>query len=452
MRKKIVIVGGGSNAWAPTLVKDIMLVEGLGPLEIVLYDINKKASDLTKIFLDKLNKELQVDCVIKSTNQRASAFNNADYFIIIISTGGLASMAHDLAIPEKYSIYHTVGDTSGPGGWARTLRNFKVFTDMADAINRYAPGAVVLNYTNPMVTLTKVLAELCEGPVVGLCHGLFENIEVIQTRYKLKSEKDIDLQYAGLNHFFWITQAKAGNVNVLEDVKRRLKRKKLKYILPVNAADLMGFSSGREVGDELFRLTGVMPYIGDRHTCEYFPWYITNRATMKKYGLARTTIADRKRLFRLRQSELLKMIKGKIPASYFERSREAAADILAAHAMGKTFIDVGNFPNTGQISNLPMGTVVETAVRVDRNGFTPLTFGDLPEPVLGFVEPWTRVYDMTVEACFEKSKKLAIQALRLDPVCSHLTTPKVQEMAERLFKAHKKYSNRSQKFNFFKKI
>jgi alpha-galactosidase/6-phospho-beta-glucosidase family protein len=439
MKPKIVIVGGGSNAWTPNLVKDMLLTQELSNAQYVLYDIDKKASDLTKAFLDKLAKKLQVDCVIKSTDRMSTAFKDTDYFIIAISTGGLASMAHDLAIPEDYGIYHTVGDTSGPGGWARTIRNVPVFVRLAQAINRYAPGAVTLNYTNPMVTLTNVLSQRCDGPVVGLCHGLFENIEAIQSLYKIESEDEISLKYAGLNHFFWITEAKAGGLNVLADIKRRLKRKKLKDLFPVSSSDIMGFSSGRDVGDELFRLTGMMPYIGDRHTCEYFPWYITHRSTMKKYGITRSSITDRKRLFRTRAADLLKMIKGEIDSSYFERSRETAADIIAAHAMGKAFIDVGNLPNTGQISNLPKGTVVETAVRVDSNGFTPLAFGDLPESVIGFIEPWTRVYDLTVKACLQKSKTLALQALRLDPVCSHLTTPQVREMGERLLKAHKKY-------------
>ena len=316
-KPKIVIVGGGSNAWAPNLVKDMMLTEEISGAEFILYDINKTAADLIKTFLVKLAKNLQVDCVIKSTDRMATAFKNADYFIIAISTGGLVSMAHDLAIPEEYGIYHTVGDTSGPGGWARTIRNFPVFVHLAEMINRYAPGAVVLNYTNPMVTLTDVLAQRCEGPVVGLCHALFENIEAIQSLYKIESEERISLKYAGLNHLFWITEAKAGNLNILEDIKRRLKRKKLKDLFPVSSSDIMGFSSGRDVGDELFRLTGALPYIGDRHTCEYFPWYITNRSTMKKYGITRSSITDRKRLFRTRQTDLLRMIKGKIDPSYF---------------------------------------------------------------------------------------------------------------------------------------
>ena len=436
---KIVIVGGGSNAWAPQIVKDMLLSESLRNSQFVLYDINKRASDLTKAFLDKLAGIAGMDAKIVSTDRRARALKGADYIIITISTGGLKSMALDLAIPEAYGIYHTVGDTSGPGGWARFIRNFDVFVSLARAFNRYAPGAVVLNYTNPMSTLTDVLSRLCPGPVVGLCHGLFENLEFIKRFYGLKSEEDIAVKYAGLNHFFWITEARAGRRDVIADLRRRLKKQSFTDLLKSVYEDPRGFRSNRELATELFRLTDVMPYLGDRHTCEFLPGYITSRKNMRRYRIRRSSVAERRRGFLARGRNLKRMIDGKIDEGYFQPSRETAADIIEAHLLGKVLIDVGNLPNNGQISNVSRGVVVETAVRVDANGFTPLAFGALPDVVQGMVEPCARVFQMVVEACFTGNRKLAMQALRLDPVCSHLNGEQVTEMGGRLLRAHKRF-------------
>ena len=438
-QKKIVFVGGGSNAWIPNIVKDMFLTESLARSEFVLFDINRKASDLNKVFLDKLASRLGVDAKIVSTDNRARALDGADYIIITISTGGLDAMAHDLAIPEQYGIYHTVGDTTGPGGWARLIRNFDVFVSLAEAFNRYAPRAVVLNYTNPMSTLTDVLARLCKAPVIGLCHGLFENLAFIKRFYKVKSEDDIAVKYAGLNHFFWITEARAGKRDVIADLRRRLKKQSLTDLLSIAYEDPHGHRSNRELATELFRLTSVMPYLGDRHTCECFASYITNRKNMRKYRIVRTSVAERRKGFRARTARLKRMIRGKIDESFSTRSRETAADIIDAHSEGKTFIDVGNLPNTGQITNLTGGLVVETAVRVDRTGFTPIHFGDLPEMVQGMIEPYAHVFGMGVDACFARDRKLALQALRLDPVCAHLNTDEVNEMGGRLLKAHKRF-------------
>jgi alpha-galactosidase/6-phospho-beta-glucosidase family protein len=439
-RKKIVIIGGGSNAWTPNIIKDMLLTPAIQDSEFVLYDINTQASDLNVTFLQKLNARFKTKATFTSTDQRKTAFKNADYFIITISTGGFDAMAHDLAIPEKFGVYHTVGDTSGPGGWSRLLRNFDVFVDLANDINKYASGAVILNYTNPMTTLTDVLARICTGPVVGLCHGLFENLRFLTKYYKLNSEDDLAVQYAGLNHFFWITSIKAGGKDLLADLRQRMKTKGFTQLLHDATPDSMGFKSNRELATELFHLTGgIMPYLGDRHTSEFFPCYVTSKKNLKKYKLLRTTIKQRKAGFAERAKALHDMIAGDIPVHYLKRSRETAADIINAHSQGKTFIDVGNVPNIGQISNLPLGTVVETAVRVDANGFSPIAFGPLPEKVLGLVSPYADVFKLTVDACFRRDKALALHALRIDPVCSHLNADQVRDMGEQLIAAHKQF-------------
>ncbi len=440
-RLKICFVGGGSVTWTPNIVKDLLLTPGLGDAEYVLYDINKAASDLTKAYLDKAAAQLGVKPVIVSTDNRAQAFRKANYFIIAISTGGLDAMAHDLKIPEKYGIYHTVGDTSGPGGWARLMRNFKVFAEMAQDINRYAPGAAVLNYTNPMTTLTEVLARLCDGPVVGLCHGLFENLHFFKRHYKVESEDQLAVQYAGINHFFWITELRLGRRDLFADLRKKIAQRSFTQLLAEMHVDSAGHASPRrEVATELFRQTGALPYLGDRHICEWFNCYITSPATLKQYGLIRTSIADRKGMYRRAQQRLRQLVRGKtIPAERLVRSRETAADIISSHWLGKTFIDVGNVPNIGQIANLPLGAVVETAVRIDANGVTPLVFGALPDSVVGLIEPHLQVFQLAVEACFARDREMALQALRMDPVSAHLPGKRLREMGERLLKAHQRF-------------
>lgn len=438
-KPKIVFVGGGSNAWVPNIIKDMFLTDGINDAKFVLYDINKKASDLCKCFLDKLAVALNINADVTSTDNKAEALKNADYIVIAISTGGLDAMAYDLAVPEEYSIYHTVGDTTGPGGWARTIRNFDVFVDLAKSFNKYAPNAMVLNYTNPMTTLTDVLSRICKGPVIGLCHGLFENLHFIKDLYKLENEDQIAVKYGGVNHFVWVTEAHIGNIDVIADLKKRLNTKSLDDLVPDIHKDPLGISSGKALADELFRFTGFMPPVGDRHTCEFYSSYITNKKNLKKYRLQRTSIEQRRTWFAQRDRNLKKMIQSSVDEQYFKRSRETAADIIAAHWLGKVFIDVGNTPNRGQISNLPVNSIVETAVRIDSNGITPIIFGALPPVVAGMVEPWSRVFYMTVNACFAGDRKLALQALRIDPLCAHLNGTEVENLGNKLLSKHKRF-------------
>ena len=133
------------------------------------------------------------------------------------------------------------------------------------------------------------------------------------------------------------------------------------------------------------------------------------------------------------------MVKGELDEAVLTRSRESAADIIDAHSRGKVFIDVGNVPNVGQICNVEPGVVVETAVRVDANGFSPIAFGPLPQIIAGFIAPYAASFEMAVDACFEGDRSKALRALRLDPVCSHLGSDQVNELGLRLLKANRKF-------------
>jgi alpha-galactosidase/6-phospho-beta-glucosidase family protein len=380
-------------------------------------------------------EELGVSATIETETDPDTALKEADFVIITISTGGLDAMDHDLQIPEEYGIYQTVGDTVGPGGWARALRNIPVFTDLAQRINHLAPRAVILNYTNPMAQLTKALCLSTSRPVVGLCHGLFENLRFLQEIFHPESEEEIACVYGGINHFFWITSFSVRG----EDGYKLLGEKTDEKSLPELLAEMHPGRVDSYLADELFRLTGLLTYARDRHTSEFFPQYLTSEKNMEKYHLKRTTVQERREGMRRREQEIERMTEGEIPDPYRRRSRETAADIIHALVTGNEFIDVGNAPNVGQVANLPMGSVLETPVLVTPSGFRPITVGCLPEPVRTWVERHIRVQDLTVEAAKEGDLDQAFKALALDPLVSHLNLQEVEDMGMRLLKANAPY-------------
>lgn len=122
-----------------------------------------------------------------------------------------------------------------------------------------------------------------------------------------------------------------------------------------------------------------------------------------------------------------------------QRSRETAADIIAAFENGGAFIDVVNLPNNGQINNLPSGTIVETLGVVNNVGFTPLNIGNLPIEILNLVLPHAQNQNMIVDAGLKGDLEKALFALYNDPLCSHMTIPEMKEMGMRLLNAHKEY-------------
>ena len=436
MSKRIVIVGGGSSSWGPKLMSDLMLTPSIADSTYVLYDLNKTNAERIAGFSRKLAGEMGVGPKIVTETVAEKALADADFVIVTISTGGLNAMAHDLAIPEEYSIYHTVGDTVGPGGWARAMRNVPVFERLAEQVNELAPNAVILNYTNPMAQLTKTLSLCTDRPVVGLCHGIFESLGFLQTLLDVPEEKDLSAVYGGVNHFFWITQLSVRGQDGFELMRERMGGRTLPEIMGEIDPDAIHRCT---LGDELMRVTGLITYMADRHTCEFLPQFITSKEMMEKYHLRRTSIEDRRQGMKRNEDRIDGMIAGEIPDYYRQRSRETAADIINAFVTGKSFIDVGNVPNDGQIANLPLGSVLETPVLVTPTGFQAITVGELPEPAASWVDRVVRVEDMAVDAALTGDLDMALTALKLDPVCSHLDFGQVEEMGMRLLLANKQY-------------
>ncbi|MDD4494020.1 MAG: hypothetical protein PHV32_06675 [Eubacteriales bacterium] len=426
---KIVIVGGGSLTFSPKLINDFMLTAGLENAHYELLDIDIKAAKRIAQLGKVLNEARGTNCSFSYTDRQCEALEDADFVLITISTGGLDAMRYDLEIPEDYGVFQTVGDTVGPGGWARALRNIPVFQDLTRDIEKICPGAFVLNYTNPMSVLTNVFYKTSKLKTVGLCHGVFETIDALKRILGFKNREDCKLKFAGVNHFFWILDFDVKGTNGYELLKEKTGGKKLSDVTP--ELDPLFCS--------LYEQLGYLSYSEDRHTCEFFPQYLTGDIKkLEKYKLKRTTIDERKGWMREKSQELDDYISGdkKLPDTF---SGEAAADIIGSIAANRSRVDVVNVPNEGQIPNLPLGTIVETMGVIDGLGFRPLHAGKLPEPLLNFVLPHALNQNLIIEASLEGDLDKALYALYTDPLCAHLDFDDIKEMGMKLLSANKKY-------------
>jgi alpha-galactosidase len=438
---KIAYIGGGSPAWAPRLIRDIIFKRGMRAvdLEIALLDLSLARARAIKRLFDVQMERWGVEGVrIYATRDARRAIRGSDFVLVTTAAGGLAAMRHDLEIPERYGIYHTVGDTVGPGGWARALRNIPVFDSYARQIQELAPNAHVLNYTNPMGALTKVLADrLGHRRVIGLCHGLFEVYEALQSLFGLDDEAEVKANFGGLNHFFWILDFSIQGLDGYPLLRKRLRGRPLADAL-AKATPAAGAHHRGKLAGELLEQYGYLPYIADRHTCEFFGSYIADAGLMERLGLVRTSIADRERSYQANEEAIREWTKGQRPLSK-KPSRETAADIMEAIAFDRGFTDVVNMVNIGQLSDLPQGTVVETMGFVDGGGASPLAVGPLPEPIRVLCAPHAEVQLRTVEAGLSGDLESALMALVADPVCASLAAPDVKKMGMELLEANRRH-------------
>src|ERR1700716_3783008 len=215
---RICFIGGGSYNWMPKLLGDLALTPQLEGT-VVLHDIHQTALDDTQRYGRKAMARSGSNFTIDTTTDLERGLDGADFVVITITTGGLETMSLDLDIPAKYGIYQSVGDTVGPGGLSRALRNAPVMVGIAQAMQRHCPDAWMLNLTNPMTVLTRVVGLTAPRlKVVGLCHELF-GVRGGLIRMFGGGVQDFEFRVAGVNHLIWLLDMTIKSKNGLQMVR-----------------------------------------------------------------------------------------------------------------------------------------------------------------------------------------------------------------------------------------
>src|SRR5438105_10522586 len=155
----------------PKLLTDLALTRDIEGT-IVLQDISPVAMEDIQRYGRKAMAQAGANFNIETTTDLERALDGAEFVVVTITTGGLDTMARDLEIPERYGIYQSVGDTVGPGGLSRALRNVPVMVGIAQAMEQACPEAWMLNLTNPLTVLTRAVHKVTSIKAIGLCHEL----------------------------------------------------------------------------------------------------------------------------------------------------------------------------------------------------------------------------------------------------------------------------------------
>jgi alpha-galactosidase/6-phospho-beta-glucosidase family protein len=433
---KIAFVGGGSYQWGPKIILDVALNEELRGGSLVLHDINGEALGDLYEWGTRALAVAQADLKLEKTLRLEEALKAADFVVLSISTGGLDATALDLEIPARYGVVQTVGDTVGPGGLFRGLRNIPVVVEIARAMEEYCPDAVLLNLTNPLTVLTRAVSKATSIRAVGLCHELFSTLGMLSKMFDLP-EKAINVRVAGINHFIWVTDVLVHWRDVTEEAFRRISGGEARELSLSDAAgDTDPFTNTWGFRTELCRLYGYLAAAGDRHVCEFLPGYLRDEKERERLDLRVTTVDVRRERLVTDRERVRRMIRGEeaIPTG---RSREEISDIMAAMWSGEDSVNIVNLPNAGQVRDLPLGVVVETYGALNGTGASGIVFGELPPPIAALVHPHVFNQEAIVQAGLTGDTNLAFRAFLNDPLVG--SGPDARKMFEEMFEAQREY-------------
>jgi len=424
---KIAYIGGGSRGWAWGLMSDLAAADDIGG-DVYLYDIDYQAAE-NNVIIGNRFKEAEGSngaWTYHASEQIKDALDGADFVVISILPGTFDEMESDVHTPEKYGIYQSVGDTSGPGGIVRALRTLPMFEVIAEAIKQYCPDAWVINYTNPMtLCVSQLYKTFPDIKAFGCCHEVFGTqrflASVVEEKlgYKNIERSDIKVNVVGVNHFTWLTEAYYNNIDLFPVYKEFCDEYADKGYNKGGDVNWMNsfFESDQMVKMDLFLRTGVIGAAGDRHLAEFCPgnWYLENPERVKEMHFGLTTVAWRKEDLARRLERSAALISGKEKVEIKGTGEDGVNQIRALLGL-HTFVTNVNLPNHGQIQNLPHGAIVETNAVFSNNSVKPVMAGEIPPSVNELVSKIVFEQQLVLEAVAERNLDKAFMAFSSDPL------------------------------------
>lgn len=446
---KIAYIGGGSRGWAWGLMSDLASCDDISG-DVYLYDIDMQAAKNNEIIGNKFQSAEGAKSIwnYHAVETIGEALTGADFVIISILPGTFDEMESDVHAPEKYGIYQSVGDTSGPGGIVRAMRTIPMFEEIAENIKKYAPQAWVINYTNPMTLCVKTLYRVFpEIKAFGCCHEVFGTQKFLARMVEeiLGAENverhEIKVNPVAVNHFTWLTKATYKNIDLFPYYREYCKNHKDGYQKGTVDSNWMNnsFACNEKVKIDLFNRFGYIAAAGDRHLAEFCEgkWYLESPERVKEMHFGLTTVAWRKEDLKKRLERSARLVSGEEEVKINGTGEEGVNQIRALLGLTELVTNV-NIPNMGQIPNLPMGAVVETNAVFRSNSLTPVFAGPIPKEIYALVSRICAEQELVSEGIAERDPEKIFSAFANDPLVT-CSVEDARKLFEEMCENTKKY-------------
>ena len=421
----IAYIGGGSMNFGWKLIGELAGEEQLGGT-VHLYDIDKQLSLANEVIGNKLreNPSNKSNLIYLAVDTMEEALRNADFVILSINQGTLEEMVSDIHLPEMFGIYQAVGETVGPGGIVRAVRTLPVYIKIAETIKKCCPDAWVINLTNPMaVCLQTLYKAFPKIKAFGCSNEPFSAQELIadfvsqELKITQTHRREIKTNLLGINNFAWINEASYQGEDVMGIFKKYTEFcSENGYEKRPNEYKSNPFASANMIKFDMFLRYGVIAAENDRHVAEFCPpWYLKNPKVVSawKYSLISVNYLRKRKSERLLKSK--RLMSGEEQLKIGASGNDCVAQIKALMGLNNLITNI-DMPNMGQVSNLPIGAIVQTNGLLSQNSVKPVMAGALPDEICALTLRHVFNQATIVKSVFDKDLDIAFNAFLNDPL------------------------------------
>lgn len=423
---KIVIIGAGSLFFGRKLIWSMNRLKGLTNGHLALVDIDPGNLAGMEALALKARAESGAEHAISAHSDFRDALPGADFVILSFSKRNAHYRGVDVRISARHGIRMCSGDTIGPGGVFRALREFDEIHRIVREVERLCPEAWLVNYINPSAVFGIALQKICRTPWFALCDSL--HIPHLQKNYlKLIGRKEADvrnfrMRVAGVNHFTWLIEAELNGQNVMREIHEAIRAKGMTEKEDAGAKSLLNARISARLAD----FFGAIP-VCTAHTKEYLPYWQGYGVHVNEEPAPPLKLFEHEKRTRVTESmweDVAAFTSGKKPVSEFleKGTSDHATDVIQAiwNDSGEHYYV--NVPNNGAVSNLPDTALLELECIADRRGPRPIPAPAMPCGLVSLQHRILETHELTVEGYLRKDPRLLVRALAIDPIVNSLVT------------------------------
>lgn len=405
---KITVIGGGSS-YTPELVEGLIARHASLPMaELALVDVEagREKVEIIAALSRRMLDRNGLEAVKVSVHFDADdAIRGSSFVLTQLRVGQLPARAAD----ERLGLSHKLlgQETTGVGGFAKALRTIPVMLDIARRVERLAPDAWIINFTNPAGIVTEAVSRHSKAKIIGLCNVPVTMHHMIADMLKLPYG-DVSLRFAGLNHMVWVHQVLAAGRDATDEVIEMLCDGEQ---LSMNNIKAIPWPP------ELLRALRAIP-------CPYHRYFWQTRTMLEDEMADADSKGTRAEQVMKVEASLFKLYADpnldKKPEELSQRGgsfySEVAVQLINALHNNLGIEMVVNTANNGAIQGLPDDAVIETNCLIDALGAHPLAFGKLPPLMNGLTQQVKDFERLTIDAAVHGDKQKALLALVANPL------------------------------------
>lgn len=404
---KLAVIGGGST-YTPELA------DGLGRLapgvtEVVLVDPDESRLAAVGPVSARIMRAHGHRATVRWTTDPEDGIDGASAVLIQLRVGGQAARNRDETWPLEFCC---VGqETTGAGGLAKALRTVPLVLELAEiARRRAAPGAWIIDFTNPVGIVTRALLDAGHR-AVGLC-----NVAIGFQRYFAQllgvAPAAVSLDHVGLNHLTWERAVTVDGIDRLPEL-------------------LAGHRG--EIADRVQTPSSVLKDYGfiPSYYLRYYYFHDTVVTEQAKAGTrAAEVIAIENELLRMYADPTLDSkpeLLSKRGGAFYS---EAAVALLSSLISDTGDAQVVNVRNNGTFDFLADEAVIEVPAIIGAAGPVPVPTAPLSPLLRGLVAHMSAYEELAVDAALRGGRSRVAAALLAHPLIGQY--PLAQDMTDRM--------------------